>query len=248
MSAHQRSGASGCPPGPAALPAPCPGPAGNGYDRQHYSRRSAAQSGGMLSRPLYSHTGQLLPWADSHNISLVPCHIPGDLNVIADRLSGRHQVLNSEWTLSLLVLHQVWRLWGQPHVDMFATADNARLPMFVSPLSDPWVWRIDALSFTWMGLWIYLLPLFPLLPEVLGCISLTHCQAILTAPAWPSQPWFPLLLRLLVDLPCQLPPTRTLLHQPLSQVFHQEPLRLSLHTWRLSGPLSNEKGFQRTWH
>ena len=33
MSAHQRSGASGCPPGPAGLPAPCPQPAGNGYDR-----------------------------------------------------------------------------------------------------------------------------------------------------------------------------------------------------------------------
>ena len=35
-----------CLHGPAALPAPCPGPAGNGYDRQHSSRRSAAQSGG----------------------------------------------------------------------------------------------------------------------------------------------------------------------------------------------------------
>ena len=50
-SAHQRSGASGHPPGPAALPAPCPGPAGNGYDRQHYSCRSAAQSGGRCQGP-----------------------------------------------------------------------------------------------------------------------------------------------------------------------------------------------------
>ena len=204
--------------------------------------------GGMLSRPLYSHTAQLLLWADSHNVSLVPRHIPGKLNVIADRLSRRHQVLNSEWTLSLSVLHQVWRLWGQLHVDMFATADNARLPTFVSPLPDPRAWRIDALSFTWTGLWIYLFPPFPLLPEVLRRISLTHCQAILIAPAWPSQPWFPLLLRLLVDLPRQLPLTRTLLRQPSSRVFHQEPLCLSLHAWRLSGPLSNERDFQRTWH
>ena len=38
--------------GPAALPAPCPGPASNGYDRQHYSRRSAAQSGGDAIKAL----------------------------------------------------------------------------------------------------------------------------------------------------------------------------------------------------
>ena len=55
-SAHQRSGASGRLPGPAALPAPCPGLAGNGYDRQHYSRRSAAQSGGdAVKAPLQPH-------------------------------------------------------------------------------------------------------------------------------------------------------------------------------------------------
>ena len=117
----------------------------------------------MLSRPLYSHTAQLLLWADSHNISLVPCHIPGKLNVIADRLSRCHQVLNSVWTLSLPVLHQVWYLWGQPRVDFFATADNTRLPTFVSPLSDPRAWQMDA----WTGLWIYLFPPFLLLPEVL---------------------------------------------------------------------------------
>ena len=127
---------------------------------------------------------------------------------------------------------------------MFATANNTRLPTFVSPLLDPRAWWIDALSFTWTGLWIYLFPPFPLLPEVLQRISLTLCQAILIAPAWPSQPWFPLLLRLLVDLPRQLPPTRTLLRQPSSRVFHQEPLCLSLHVWRLSGRSAlQRKGF-----
>ena len=136
-SAHQRSGASGRPPGPAALPAPYPGPASNGYDDNTTVVAQLRNQGGMLSRPLYSHTAQLLLWADSHNVSLVPCHIPGKLNVIADRLSCRHQVLNSEWTLSLPVLHQVWHLWGQPHVDVFATANNTRLPTFVSPLPDP---------------------------------------------------------------------------------------------------------------
>ena len=57
-----------------------------------------------LSRPLYSHAAQLLLWANTHNISILPQHISGKLNVIGDCLSHQHQVLNSVWTLSLQVL------------------------------------------------------------------------------------------------------------------------------------------------
>ena len=73
-SAHQCSGASGRPPGPAALPAPCPGPAGNGYDRQHYSHRSAAQSGGdAIKAPLQPHCPTAALGRQSHQLS-APSH------------------------------------------------------------------------------------------------------------------------------------------------------------------------------
>ena len=89
------------------------------------------------SRSLYHQTVHLLEWADSRHITLVPRHIPGHLNVVADHLSRRQQIMNAKWKLSLQVLHHVWLIWGQPHVDQFATSETASLPTYVSPLPDP---------------------------------------------------------------------------------------------------------------
>lgn len=203
--------------------------------------------GGTRAPDLFPATKELFLWADSNSVILVPRHIPGRLNVIADRLSRRFQIIHTEWSLSLQVTHQLWKVWGTPHVDMFAVADNAKLPVYVSPLPDSQAWKIDALSFSWSGLWMYLFPPIPLLQEVLFHISQVQCEAVLVAPAWPSQNWFPLLLNLLVDQPRRLPPSRTLLKQPGSNLFHTNPEVLTLHGWRLSGPLSRAKATQHQW-
>ena len=113
---------------------------------------------------------------------------------------------------------------GQPHVDLFATSETARLPMYVSPLPDLAAWRTDALSFPWTDLWAYMFPPFPLIPEVLQRIQVSYCHAILVAPAWLSQPWFPRLLSLLDDHPRRLPPRWMLLRQPRSRTFHPDPV------------------------
>ena len=103
----------------------------------------------------------------------------------------------------------------------------------VSPLPDPAAWRIDTLSFPWMDLWAYMFPPFLLIPKVIQRIQVSNCEVILVAPAWPSQPWFSRLLSLLNDHPRCLPSVRMLLHQAQSWIFHPDPLRLSLHAWRL---------------
>ena len=41
---------------------------------------------GTLSMPLCSHAAQLLLWANTHNISILPQYIPGKLSIIADHL------------------------------------------------------------------------------------------------------------------------------------------------------------------
>ena len=203
--------------------------------------------GGTHSRSLYRQTVLLLEWADSKRITLVPRHIPGHLNVVADRLSRRHQTINSEWTLSQQILHHMWRLWGQPHIDLFATSETARLPTYISLLPDPAAWRTDALSFPWTNLWAYMFPPFPLIPEVLQRIQASNCHAILVSPAWPSQPLFACLLSLLDDHPRRLPPRRTLLRQPRSWTFHLDLSRLSLHVWRLPSQPSSAEAIPRRW-
>ena len=112
---------------------------------------------------------------------------------------------------------------SRDHADLFATSETARLPTYVSPLPDPAAWRVDALFHSWTDPWGYLFPPFPLIGEVLQRIPLCHCQAILTGPAWPSQPWLSPLLSLLDDHPRCLPLIRTFLREPQSQIFHPAP-------------------------
>ena len=81
-------------------------------------------------------------------------------------------------------------------------------------------------------LWAYAFPPIPLLSQVLEKISGEHYAVIPVAPAWPTQSWFPLLLRLTVDHPRRLPPTARLLRQPgRRNVFHDNPGHLQLHAW-----------------
>ena len=70
----------------------------------------------------------------------------------------------------------------------------------------PRAWAVDALSISWDGLDAYVFPPFALIHRVLLKIRESRARVLLVAPQWPRQPWFPLLLHLLVDLPVQLPP------------------------------------------
>jgi ribonuclease HI len=193
-----------------------------------------SHQGGTHSRSLYNLTCQLLTWCDLHHITLSALHIPGRLNVVADRLSRRHQVINTEWSLSPQVVLQLWQLWGRPHVDLFATRDNAKLPTYVSPLPDEQAWKQDALSFPWTGLWAYAFPPFALMPIVLQKMREHPCELILVAPRWPARTWYPDLLDFLVDFPFQLPLLPSLLRQPDSHIVHLHLDLLNLHAWRLS--------------
>jgi hypothetical protein len=125
-------------------------------------------------------------------------------------------------------------MWGKPHVDLFATRENAKLPTFVSPLPDALAWKQDALSFPWTGLWAYAFPPFNMVATVLQKMRDHPCEVILVAPRWPAQAWFPELLDLLVDQPFLMPLLPYLLCQPDSNVVHQRLEVLDLRAWRSS--------------
>ena len=63
-------------------------------------------------------------------------HIPGRLNVVAYSLSRIHKPVITEWTLNMSVFRTLCLVWDRPHVDLFATSLNHRLPTFVSPIPD----------------------------------------------------------------------------------------------------------------
>ena len=195
------------------------------------------RQGGTRSWSLWEETILLFEMLQKRGVTLRAVHIPGRLNVIADMLSREGQVLPTEWSLNQRVVLALFREWGTPQVDLFATRYNHKCLVFVSPVPDDLAYGTDALSLDWNRLWGYAFPPQPILNKVLQKVRTSECRVILIASAWVQQPYYPDLLELSVRPPFRLPPLQDLLSQPLTGVLHQQPEVLQLHAWLLStGP------------
>ena len=64
----------------------------------------------------------------------------------------------TKWSLHPQVFKQICQKWFTPHVDLFATHLNHKLPLYVSPIPDPRAWDIDALNINWTNLTAYAYP------------------------------------------------------------------------------------------
>ena len=155
-------------------------------------------------------------------------------------------MIPTEWTLHSRVLQAVFRIWGTPMVDSFATALNRRLPVYCSPVPDPLAWH-DAFTVPWDHLDAYAFPPCAILRLVINRVLMSsHLRLILIAPMWPQQEWYPDLLALLVEEPIELPLWRNLLRQLHTQAVHGALVRLRLHPWRLSSvPSERERERER---
>ena len=149
------------------------------------------KEGGMRSGSLCALLWRLLSWCNRRQIVLRARHIPGRLNVIADKLSRSTQVIQTEWSLLQEVFDHLCARWHTPRVDLFATRYNHKLPKFVSPVPDPQAWRVDALSLNWENMDAYAFPPVSLLGKVVSKIldQGVH-RLVLIAPGWPNMPWF----------------------------------------------------------
>lgn len=165
---------------------------------------------------------KFLAWCAKRQVSLTARFVPGKLNVLADSLSRKEQIIHTEWTLHMGTLFQIFHFWEVPHIDLFATRWNNRLPVFVSPVHDPLAWAVDAMSLSWEGMLAYAIPPFPLLLKVLLKIERENCLVILIAPLWESHPSFPNLMSLLVAPAIRLPCCRDLV-KPHSRLVHPRP-------------------------
>ena len=200
-------------PGPLRLQGPvpesnsvsCDGQLNSGSLHQQTRRNTLSRD---VRSPVEDH--DLVP-SLPHNIETR--HIPGCLNVMADLLSRSNQVQSTEWSLHPQVFKQICHKWCTPHVDLFATHLNHKLPLYVSPIPDPRAWDIDALNINWTNLTAYAYPPTALLHKVIQKIRQCHCLITIIAPGWPGMPWFWDLVQLSTEIPLQLPvyndPTQT---------------------------------------
>ena len=104
------------------------------------------KQGGTHSAEMCVLLWKIMTWCHDYHITLKARHIPGCLNAMADLLSRSNQVQSTEWSLHPQVFKQICQKWFTPHVDLFATRMNHKLPMYVSPVPDPNAWDIDAMN------------------------------------------------------------------------------------------------------
>ena len=199
------------------------------------------KEGGMKSGSLCALLWRLMLWCNQRQIVLRARHIPGHLNVIADKLSRFNQVIQTEWSLLPEVFARICRRWHRPSVDLFATRFNHKLPRFVSPVPDQSAWGVDALSLPWEDLDAYAFPPTALLHQVVTKL-LDHGfrRLILIAPGWPNMPWFWDLVNMSAQIPLLLPQVSNLITQPFNQCPHRDLPNLNLHAWLLE-PLPSSK-------
>ena len=194
------------------------------------------REGGTRSKALTNRVWTLLTLCDGLNIALHASHLPGSDNQTADALS--RGLGNQELSLTQAWADRLFQMYGRPSIDLFATPTNSRLPRFCSRHPHPTAWATDAFSIQWEGHYLYAFPPLGLIHRVLTALRGARATMLLIAPFWPNQPWFPLLLQLLVDLPFRLPRTRSLFTGP-----DQGPLNLHLSVWKLSSVASERQAF-----
>ena len=230
---HKRSRVEGGLPGPSKLQGPVPEP------------NSASCNGQLNSGSLHQQTRRnslsgdvRCPVEDHDMVSSLSHNIKSQTHSRVSECDGRPPVqvelsaVNRMVTASAGVQTDLSK-WFTPHVDLFATHLNHKLPLYVSPVPHPNAWDIDALNLYWTGLTAYAYPPTALLHRVIQKIRQCHCLIIVIAPGWPGMPWFWDLVQLSTEIPQQLPVSTTPLKQSHNYVFHSNPQHLNLHAWCL---------------
>ena len=95
------------------------------------------KQGGTLSAEMCALLWKIMTWCHHYQITLKARHIPGCLNVMVNLLSRSNQVQSTEWSLHPQVFKQICLKWFTPHVDLFATRLNHKLPQFTVHVSSP---------------------------------------------------------------------------------------------------------------
>ena len=241
---HQCTGAQGGNIGNQSLGYSITGPSCFDCYRQYHCCSFVTyinKQGGTQSHLLLRLVVDLFLWLQTQDITVRARHILGCLNTIADRLSRPNQPIMAEWSLHPEVVNLIFRLWGTPVVDRFATVHNTHLPQFMALVLEPRALAIDALSQAWQGRSMYMCPPFLLLSKVMQKLRTrrvdTHrpLVAVTTVVSSPA------------TMECELP--ATILSVP-QRPFVTTGLYLSsgksyhLHAWRLLCSTTKQQDFQ----
>ena len=198
--------------------------------------------GGVKSRKCHEIARDIWTWASERKIFLSAAYLPGSENVLADKASRVFDE-NTEWELNKEKFDFILGKFGPFSIDLFASRLNAKTSIYCSWKPDPGAKHIDAFSVSWDNYKnFYAFPPFSLVMKCLLKICMDNVSGILIVPLWPTQSWFPKLMRMLTDVPLLLP--KDVIQLPFKKgQNHKLHQSLRLLVCPVSGNVSEAEGF-----
>ena len=171
----------------------------------------------------------------NRNIWLTATYIKSKDNELADAQSRLH-ITDLHWQLNINFFHTITLQFGQPSIDLFASRTNTQLRRYVSYTYEREAQNTDAFTICWTLEFPYIFPPFAMIARVLRKVEADKCpKAIIVTPKWPSQPWYPDLLRMSIRNPISFGPSKQLLSSAFTKNPHPLYRSLQLQATLISG-------------
>ncbi|MCG8045740.1 MAG: hypothetical protein JAY75_18865 [Candidatus Thiodiazotropha taylori] len=201
---------------------------------------------GGRKRHLNKLAREIWVWCEKRNLWLSVFHIPSSRNVRADQLSRAGKKLNEdmEWALDSEIFSVIQQRMGQCQIDLFASAHNHKLPVYCSYVPDGRALAINAFSLTWANRLNFAFPPFSCLAQTIQKLVEDEAELILIAPLFPTQTWFPHLLKQVSGDSYILPKVDNLLYLPRKNKTHRLT-SMRMVAFRLSGNISRVQEYQQ---
>jgi len=144
----------------------------------HYLRKQGGSRKGLNYL-----MGMIVELAETHDLRIRPHFVPGDENIIADRLSRLTGINRAR--LPVADFRKLQRRWGPFSVDLFADSRSACLPRALRFDRGE-----DALADEWPAGVAYAFPPPRLIPRFLQRVQRDRRCVVLVTPVWPTAIWW----------------------------------------------------------
>ena len=206
-----------------------------------------AKMGTCHSRERNKLTQDIWDWCIKNNVFLTTSHMAGKDNTTAD-VESRKSRKEIEWALDQQVyMKGITKLHFAPGIDPFALRLNYKVKPFVAYQPDPEAMAINAFTVIWEKYSFYAFPPFSLTQQVLSKIQEEKSTGLLVVSKWPTQPWRPHLMRMLIPPPLLSPKSTKTLYLPTQpDLVHPLHQKLVLMMCHLSGDPSRIDVYRQT--